>query len=80
MLTRRRRASPPLQQTFLSKGFGPATALKQAYCAIKLLVRRDAFIMAFNDAFLVIAIGLLVAAATIWACKEPKKAKRRAKL
>lgn len=42
--TRRRRASPPLQQTFLSKGFGPATALKQAYCAIKLLVRRDAFI------------------------------------
>jgi hypothetical protein len=36
--------------------------------------------LAFNDAFLVIAIGLLVAAATIWACKEPKKAKRRAKL
>jgi hypothetical protein len=27
--------------------------------------------MAFNDAFLVIAIGLLVAAAAIWFCKKP---------
>jgi hypothetical protein len=35
---------------------------------IKSLVRRDAFIMAFN----VIAIGLLVAAAAIWLCKKPE--------
>lgn len=60
-----------LQQSFLDKGFGPATALKQAYSTIKSLVRRDAFIMAFNDAFFVIGIGLLVAAAAIWFCKKP---------
>jgi len=35
-------------------------------------VRRDAFIMAFNDAFFVIAIGLLVAGAAIWLCKKPE--------
>ncbi|MEP6586331.1 MAG: EmrB/QacA family drug resistance transporter, partial [Candidatus Udaeobacter sp.] len=55
-----------LQQTFVSKGFDSVTALKQSYTAIKSLVRRDAFIMAFNDAFFVIAIGLLVAAAAVW--------------
>jgi hypothetical protein len=39
---------------------------------IKSVVQRDAFIMAFNDAFLVIAIGLLVSAAAIWLVKVPK--------
>ena len=60
-----------LQQYFLHEGFGPVTALKQAYSTIKSLVRRDAFIMAFNDAFFVIGIGLLVAAVAIWFCKRP---------
>ncbi len=44
-----------LQQSFMTKGFGPVTALQQAYETIKGVVRRDAFIMAFNDAFFVIA-------------------------
>ena len=61
-----------LQQSFISKGFDSVTALKQSYSSIKSLIRRDAFIMAFNDAFFVIAMGLLVAAAAIWLCKEPK--------
>jgi len=61
-----------LQQSFSSKGFDAATASKQAYGVIKSLVRRDAFIMAFNDAFFVIAIGLLVAGAAIWLCKKPE--------
>lgn len=38
----------------------------------KSVVQRDVFIMAFNDAFLVIAIGLLVPAAAIWLVKVPK--------
>jgi len=46
-----------IQQGFIGKGFDPVTALKQAYAAIKSVVQRDAFIMAFNDAFLVIALG-----------------------
>jgi DHA2 family multidrug resistance protein len=61
-----------LQQEFISKGSDPVLAMKQAYNAIKSLVRRDAMIMAFNDAFLVIGIGLLVAAAAVWLCKKPE--------
>jgi DHA2 family multidrug resistance protein len=61
-----------LQQSFISKGFDPVTALQQAYGVLKSIVQRDAFVMAFNDAFLVIAIALLVAAAAIWACKKPE--------
>jgi DHA2 family multidrug resistance protein len=61
-----------IQQSFIAKGFDPVAALKQAYAVIKSVIRRDAFIMAFNDAFLVIAIGLLVSAAAIWAVKVPE--------
>jgi len=32
---------------------------------------REAFVMAFNDAFLVIAVALLVCAVAIWFCKKP---------
>jgi len=60
-----------LQQTFIEKGFDPVTALKQAYAVIKSIVTREAFVMAFNDAFLVVAIALLVAAIAIWFCKSP---------
>jgi DHA2 family multidrug resistance protein len=61
-----------VQQTFIEKGFDPVAALKQTYAVLKSITTRDAFVMAFNDAFLVIAIGLLVAAAAIWFCKNPK--------
>ncbi|MFZ0918145.1 MAG: DHA2 family efflux MFS transporter permease subunit, partial [Candidatus Udaeobacter sp.] len=61
-----------LQQTFIEKGFDPVSALKQAYSVIKSIMTREAFVMAFNDAFLVVAIGLLVAAVAIWFCKNPK--------
>jgi DHA2 family multidrug resistance protein len=61
-----------LQQTFIEKGFDPVSALKQAYAVIKSIMTREAFVMAFNDAFLVVAIGLLVAAVAIWFCKNPK--------
>jgi DHA2 family multidrug resistance protein len=61
-----------IQQNFVNKGFDPVAALKQAYAVIKSLVQRDAFIMAFNDAFLLISISLLISAAAIWVCKIPK--------
>jgi len=35
-------------------------------------VHRDAFIMAFNDAFVVIALGLVLSAIAIWIVKVPK--------
>lgn len=67
-----------VQQNFINKGFDSATALKQAYSAIKSVVTRDAFIMAFNDAFLVVAIALVIAAGAIWFCKSPGNDESRA--
>ena len=61
-----------IQQSFVSKGYDPVDALKQAYGILKATTTREAFVMAFNDAFLVIAIGLLVAAGAIWFCKPSK--------
>ncbi len=61
-----------VQQNFIAQGFDPATALQQAYGAIKQVVRRDANIMAFNDAFLFIGVGLLVAAVLVWFCQKPQ--------
>ena len=45
----------------------------KTYAAIKSVVR-DAVIMAFNDAFFIMAIGLLVFAVAIWVLKVPKSA------
>ena len=63
-----------VQRRFIDKGFDPVAALKQAYTVIKSIVQRDAFIMAFNDAFLVIAIGLLVSAIAVWIVKVSQSA------
>ena len=46
--------------------------MRQAYGSIKRIVRRDANIMAFNDAFLIVGISLLVGAILVWFCKKPK--------
>ena len=59
-----------LTGNFISKGADSVTAMQQAYRAIKGLITRDAFIMAFNDAFLVVGIGLVVAATAVWFCKR----------
>jgi MFS transporter, DHA2 family, multidrug resistance protein len=60
-----------VQGNFVNKGFDATTALKQSYAVIKSIVTREAFVMAFNDAFLVITIALLVCAVAIWFCKKP---------
>ena len=56
---------------FVAKGFAPNQAMQQAYGALKMTVRRDANIMAFNDAFLLVGISLLVGAVFVWFCKRP---------
>lgn len=57
---------------FVAKGFDPSTAMKQAYGAMKLSVRKSAYTMAFNDAFLIVGYSLLVGAVLVWFCKKPK--------
>ena len=60
-----------IQAQFVARGFDPATAMNQAYGVVKRTVRRDANIMAFNDAFLIVGISLLIGGMMVWLCKKP---------
>ena len=60
-----------MQANFFSKGADTVTAFHEALGALKQVVRREANIMAFNDAFLVVTVGLAVSALLVWACKRP---------
>jgi DHA2 family multidrug resistance protein len=64
-----------LQPNFISKGADPVTALNQSLGALQQLVRREANIMAFNDAFLFVTIGLALAAILVWFCQRPQPGK-----
>jgi MFS transporter, DHA2 family, multidrug resistance protein len=57
----------------VAKGYEPATATNSAYAQLKLLVRREAYVMAFNDAFLVVMVALLIGAFLVWFCHGQRK-------
>jgi DHA2 family multidrug resistance protein len=59
------------QARFIVSGFDPVTAKQQAYGALQAVVQRQAFIMAFNDAFLLVGFSLLLSAIIVWFCKRP---------
>ena len=59
-----------LQTSFLAKGSDAADALRQAYRAVKFTVEREANIMAYNDAFLIVGGTLIVGSLLIWFCKK----------
>ncbi len=66
------------QAQFIAKGFSPDIAMKQAIGALNRVVQREANIMAFNDAFLIVGVSLLVGAVLVWACKRPDPGKAAA--
>ena len=55
-----------LTQSFIAKGFDPATAAQQAIGAIDRIVRRESFVMAYNDGFFIVGMILLVAIIPLW--------------
>jgi DHA2 family multidrug resistance protein len=59
-----------ITSVFTAKGYDPVTATKDAYAQLKNVVRREAYVMAFNDAFLVVTIALLVGAVLVWLCQK----------
>lgn len=59
-----------LAATFVNKGYDAVTAKQQAYIQIMDIVRRDAYVMAFNDAFLMLVISLLICAVLVWFCRK----------
>ena len=58
--------------TFINKGYDSVTATHQAYAQIKNVVRDNAYIMAFSDAFLVVGVALLIGAVIVWLCHHAK--------
>ncbi|RYZ97202.1 MAG: DHA2 family efflux MFS transporter permease subunit [Proteobacteria bacterium] len=59
-----------LQAGFVSHGFDPATAMKKAIAALDATVRRQAYVMAFNDCFLAVGVALVGASCLILLCKK----------
>jgi MFS transporter, DHA2 family, multidrug resistance protein len=59
-----------ITSAIMAKGYDPVTATKGAYAQMKNVVRREAYVMAFNDAFLVVMIGLLISAVLVWFCQK----------
>ena len=59
------------QARFLNQGFDADTAMGQAYGVLKMAVRKSAQVMSYNDAFLVVAIGLFVGSFVVWFCRKP---------
>ncbi len=64
-----------IQAQFMARGFAPNTAMQQAYDVVKMSIRKSAYTMAYNDAFLIVAWSLMVGAVLVWFCKKPDPAK-----
>jgi DHA2 family multidrug resistance protein len=56
---------------FTAKGFGPAMAMKEAYASIKGTISKAAYVMATNDAFMILGICLSLGGMIVWICKKP---------
>jgi DHA2 family multidrug resistance protein len=59
-----------LSVALVNKGHDAVIATQQAYGQLKYIVRREAYVMAFNDAFLIVGISLLIAAVLVWLCQK----------
>ncbi len=61
-----------LTQTFISRGSDPTTAHNQAIAAISNIVRREAYVIAYNDGFYFVGFALLVSGLALLFCKKVK--------
>jgi MFS transporter, DHA2 family, multidrug resistance protein len=61
-----------MTQYFISKGADLSTAQNQAIASISNIVRREAFVMAFNDCFYFIGIALLLSGLAVLFFKKVK--------
>ena len=63
-----------LASHFASRGSDLVTASSQALAAVGNVIRREAFVMAYNDAFLFIGSAMALSALVIWCCAPAKPA------
>jgi DHA2 family multidrug resistance protein len=55
-----------LTQAFVARGFDPATAANQALEAIDRIVRRESYVMAYNDGFWIVGMILIGTIGAVW--------------
>jgi len=61
-----------LTAAFIGNGIDPATAGQQAIAAIDRIVRRESFVMAYNDGFFIIGVTLIACIGAIWFADKVK--------
>jgi DHA2 family multidrug resistance protein len=61
-----------LTQSFISHGVDPVTAGNQALFAIDRMVRRESYIMAYNDGFWIMGVVLISCIAALWFANKVK--------
>ena len=61
-----------LTQAFVANGSDPARAANQALAAIDRIVRRESFIMAYNDGFVIMGCVLIGCIAVLWFANKVK--------
>jgi DHA2 family multidrug resistance protein len=61
-----------LTQVFIGQGMDAATAANQAIAAIDRIVRREAYVMAYNDSFWIVGAILISAIAVLWFADKVK--------
>jgi DHA2 family multidrug resistance protein len=61
-----------LTQGFIAGGMDPAGAASQALAVVDRIVRREAYVMAYNDGFLIVGVVLIACIAAIWLADKVK--------
>ena len=65
-----RAGSERLAQQLSSQGLDASAAQEGALRLLDASVRRDSFVMAYNDAFLILGIALVSCVAIVWMSKK----------
>jgi DHA2 family multidrug resistance protein len=61
-----------LTQAFISRGIDPADAASKAIEAVDRIVRREAYVMAYNDGFWIVGMVMIIAIAVLWFADKVK--------
>jgi DHA2 family multidrug resistance protein len=61
-----------MTQAFVASGIDPATAANQALAALDRIVRREAYVMAYNDGFFIVGAILVGCIAMVWLADKVK--------
>ena len=61
-----------MTQAFVANGIDPVTAANQALAALDRIVRRESYIMAYNDGFVIMGVVLLGCIVVLWFANKVK--------